>query len=244
MSSSTKQLWDILSVDSRLRSFFLIGETALALRIEHRISEDLDFVVLEEMLPGKRLDLVLSNLRKEGLSVMELPDIATQQDFENSGLDLADYQRNYVVDRVKVSFFTPLQGMEDLFRINGISPSALPVIPDLKTLFGLKCLACGHRSKSRDWLDLYLLMTEHGFRIEDMRDVFKKCDPYNWDSAIRRLTTMKISGMDEGYLHLMDDPPALESMKDFFLLERRHLEANEAFLYGKSEHEQKHGQDE
>lgn len=59
-------------------------------------------------------------------------------------------------------------------------------------------------------------MTEHGFRMEDMRDVFKKCDPYNWDSAIRRLTTMKISGLDEGYLHLMDDPPALESMKDFF----------------------------
>ncbi|MHB8422262.1 MAG: nucleotidyl transferase AbiEii/AbiGii toxin family protein [Leptospirales bacterium] len=210
MPSSTIHLWDLLSGDPHLRGFFLIGDTALSLRIGHRISEDLVFVVLEDILPGKRLDLVLSNLRKEGLSVLELPDIATQQDFDDSGLNLSDYQRNYVVDRVKVSFFTPLQGMKDLFRINEISPSAFPVIPDLKTLVGLKCLACGHRSKSRDWLDLYLLMREHGFGIEDMREVFKKCDPYNWDSAIRRLTTMKVSGMDEGCIHLMEDPPGLD----------------------------------
>lgn len=44
MPPSTASLFHLLNVESEISDFYLIGGTALALHIGHRISEDLDFI--------------------------------------------------------------------------------------------------------------------------------------------------------------------------------------------------------
>ncbi len=46
MPKATQEIFDRLKDDHRLDCFYLVGGTALALQIGHRISEDLDFNIL------------------------------------------------------------------------------------------------------------------------------------------------------------------------------------------------------
>ena len=52
----TKRVWDFLREQPALAGFLLIGGTALALWIAHRLSEDLESAYPETRLPGPRLD--------------------------------------------------------------------------------------------------------------------------------------------------------------------------------------------
>ena len=51
----TDRVWQFIQGQPSLAGFVLIGGTALALRIEHRRSEDLDLAWLERRLPRSRL---------------------------------------------------------------------------------------------------------------------------------------------------------------------------------------------
>jgi predicted nucleotidyltransferase component of viral defense system len=228
LAPSTRALWEILSKDSSLGGVYLVGGTALALRIRHRTSEDLDFAFLSKTLNGARIDRSLALLMNRGLEVRKIPDMASEQDFFDAGLDLSDYQRNYLIGNVKTTFFSADSEMASILEEERTEPGQVPVVPGLPALFALKAVACAHRSKSRDWFDIYVLLRDHGFRLEDMREVFRKHDPYNWDVAMVRLTSMKLSPADEGYAQLLADPPSLDMMRDFFRRERSRLEREEA----------------
>ncbi len=52
----TDHLWGHLRRQPSLRGFVLIGGTALALRLRHRVSEDLDFIHPGPLLPRGQLD--------------------------------------------------------------------------------------------------------------------------------------------------------------------------------------------
>ncbi len=56
MPAATARLFSELEAEPLLQSFILIGGTALALHIGHRISEDLDFIILSQKLPRAALD--------------------------------------------------------------------------------------------------------------------------------------------------------------------------------------------
>lgn len=53
MPKATQEIFDRLKDDHRLDCFSLVGGTALALQIGHRISEDLDFNILVKSYPKK-----------------------------------------------------------------------------------------------------------------------------------------------------------------------------------------------
>jgi hypothetical protein len=53
MPKATQEIFDRLKDDHRLDCFYLVGGTALALQIGHRISEDLDFNILVKSYPKK-----------------------------------------------------------------------------------------------------------------------------------------------------------------------------------------------
>jgi hypothetical protein len=57
LSPETEKLWEFLKPDTALSGFVLVGGSALALRINHRRSEDLDLAFLGQKLPRKALDL-------------------------------------------------------------------------------------------------------------------------------------------------------------------------------------------
>ncbi|MCW5557579.1 MAG: nucleotidyl transferase AbiEii/AbiGii toxin family protein, partial [Verrucomicrobiae bacterium] len=62
----TERIWQFLRDQPFLRGFVLIGGTALALRLAHRISEDLDLIHPGPRLPRGSLALLTSEAERQG----------------------------------------------------------------------------------------------------------------------------------------------------------------------------------
>jgi hypothetical protein len=211
----TRAVWLRLEREPLLSGFVLIGGTALALRIGHRVSEDLDFAYLGDLLPVSRLRLLADRLRAGGMSFELNQDLAAEQEFENSGLSLEEHQQNFLADGlVKVSFVR--FGNAETRLLSGSENSPMRVAT-LDEIFKLKAIVCAERSKSRDWVDLFILMTRFGYDIKDLHRAFIETgNQHNFTIAEMRLRSCKPNLLDEGYAGLADDLPAAEQMRAYF----------------------------
>lgn len=225
LSPETARLWERLAREPLLSGFILVGGSAISLHIQHRLSEDLDFVTLDLSLPGKRLDVLVRTLSEDGFDIQHIRNVAGEREFEDSIFSFSDFQRDYRINDVKVTMFSPEQELSSVLKSSGIKLSSRgPVVADLPTLFESKAIICAKRNKTRDWFDLFILMRDHGFKSSDMKAAFDKHHPYGWDSAVQRLTKGDVSPHDEGYAHLVLNPPTLEEMREFFSREIEALE--------------------
>lgn len=132
------------------REYYLVGGTAIALYIGHRRSIDFDLFKLSSINHKKNLDRIV----KSG--------------YEHTVTRRVAEQMNLIVNGVKVTFFQypfpikPLANFEDYFRL-----------PSLLELAAMKAYALGKRSKWKDYVDLYFLLTGF-FTIEEV----SKCAEY------------------------------------------------------------------
>ena len=95
----------------------------------------------------------------------------------------------------------------------------------LAELFKAKALVSAQRSKTRDWLDLYLLLKEHGFTLHDYRAAFMQAEVESQcDTGLSRLCSGIPQSDDEGYAHLLPHPPTLAEIKSFFIARRDEFE--------------------
>ena len=107
LQKSTAKLWQALSSKSELAGFVLIGGSALALHIHHRISEDLDFAWPYGRLPRESLQTLIEG--EPSLDyVLDQNEVALRE-AEDANLDLADFAQNYLVNGVRVTFFSSYQ---------------------------------------------------------------------------------------------------------------------------------------
>lgn len=219
----TEKVWSFLSQQPALKGFVLIGGSALALRIQHRISEDLDLAFPAERLPCARLDALLRAAAIAGIQYRRANNEEAVHEFADGGLNLDDYQQDFVWNcSVKVSFFAPEPPMIKVLA-GASEPRAR--VATLEELFKTKCLVSALRSKTRDWLDLFLLMRDHGFTIRDYADAFAQMsDATQRDIGLIRLCSGVPQKDDEGYAHLLPNAPSLEEMKAFFVAQRDKLE--------------------
>jgi len=228
LPAETRQLWLALMHEPLLRGFVLIGGTALTLRIGHRLSEDLDFAFLGTKLPRQRLTMLRQVLLAKGVRLEEILDVTAQESFLDAGLELADFQQNYLAHlpegSVKLSFVCFDRHITTLLAGNEAS---MLRVATLDEAFKTKALTCADRSKTRDWFDLYVLMNQHGFDGEDLYRAFVEASRENvFDIAGVRLRSGKPSLTDEGYVNLLPDPPSLETMRDFFVATLDRLEVD------------------
>lgn len=223
----TEKVWHFLRPQPALGGFILIGGSALALRIRHRRSEDLDFAFVADRLPGARLDALCRVAAQAGHDFQRDDDEAALQEFADGGLELHDYQQNFVVNgKVRVSFFVPDAALS---KVLSTPDASVARVATLGELFKAKCLVAAMRSKTRDWLDLYLLLREHGFTVHDFRQTFREAEvEHHCDTALARLCSGIPQSDDEGYAHLLDNPPSVEQMKTFFIEQRNKLEIDSA----------------
>lgn len=220
---ATEKVWSYLREQPVLAGFILAGGSALSLLIRHRLSEDLDFVCLQPRLPRQRLAVLCRQAHAAGFDFKPNDDEAAIQEFAEGGLELHDYQQDFLVnDTVKVSFFAPDEAQRKVFAAPD-EPRAR--VATLAELFKSKALVSAVRSKTRDWLDLYLLLRDHGFTIRDYRQVFEESGNFTQcDTGLARLCSGIPQRGDEGYSHLLTNPPTLEEMKSFFTAQREILE--------------------
>lgn len=211
----TRRLWERLEMDPLLNGFVLIGGTALTLRIGHRVSEDLDFAYLGDLLPRQRLQQLSRTLNNEGIDFELNQDVSAEQDFIDSGLLLDDHQQDYLAnDAIKVSFVRMDNQSTEL--LSGARDSPLRVAT-LDEIFKTKALVCAARSKSRDWFDLYILLTRYGYDTKDLYRVFGEANRvHSFKIAEQRLRACVPSKTDEGYLQLVEPAPSLEELRAFF----------------------------
>jgi hypothetical protein len=224
-------MWKRLESEPLLAGWYLIGGTALALRIGHRRSEDLDFAWPgETKLPSATLAALVRLLEGEGWKLDRDDDAKAYDEFLIAGMSLHDYQQNFMASGnggiVRLTFFSP-EG--PLARLLPPSNEGFPVVPDLPVLFKAKALVTAQRSATRDWLDLYVLMTRHGFTIKDYAAAFESTGSgTQLDLALQRLCSGEPRAADPGYEALIESPPPAHEMARFFSEEWRHWKRERA----------------
>jgi hypothetical protein len=206
-----------------LSGFTLIGGSALSLQLNHRLSEDLDLAFSGPELPRARLETFVESARRDGFRFARNDDQAALEEFVQGGMDLLDFQQDFLVNNaVKVSFFTPENSLIKVLVFDTAPQVRLASVPEL---FRAKCLVSARRSKSRDWLDLYILMTKGGFSWSDYDAAFAHAGvARDADSGWTRLCSGKPQRDDEGYAHLLDTAPTVEQMAEFFRASRNERE--------------------
>jgi hypothetical protein len=214
----TERLWHRLEHEPMLAGSYLIGGTALSLLIGHRISEDLDLAWPDPKLPIHLLSKLTANLEAEGWHMERDDDANAYDEFLIAGMSLHDYQQNFIATsdsaKVKLSFFSPDPPLSTLLPK---SSSSTVVIPSLPLLFQSKALAASGRSTVRDWVDLYILMTRHGFTMDDFAAAFENAgSKLQLDMAFNRLVSGQPRAGDPGVEGLMENPPAVEELVKFF----------------------------
>lgn len=210
----TQRVWDRLQAEPLLAGFVLVGGTALTLRIGHRVSEDLDFIFPAMRLPSPRIEQLRQTLAREGLQLERNDDPSAADEFEIAGMALHDYQQDFVVDgAVKLSFFTA-----DQQALSVLQPalSSGPRLAELSEVFAMKSLLTAARSRTRDWFDLWTLMTQHGFTMADLRSTFGTADSQR-EIAMRRLHSGTVPLHDPGFAALTNQlTPTLDELRAFF----------------------------
>lgn len=222
----TRRLWEELRNDPLLKGFVLFGGTALTLRIGHRVSEDLDFAYTSgPRLPERQLAAFINKAGKQRFVLDQNP--LALESFLNDGMELGHYQLDYIVDgSVKVTFVSP---EPEPARCITANPTDGLRVATLDEIFATKALVCAERSKTRDWFDLYVLMTKSGYDMGDFYRVFKEGGiVQKFTIASKRLQSCTPQAADEGYEHLLEQAPTLEQMREFFNQQIDQLEQDQA----------------
>ena len=224
---ATEKVWNFLKDQPALQGFVLAGGSALALLLCHRLSEDLDFVYPDKRLPVGRLEALRRIAEERGFVFRLSDDEAAVEEFADSAMDLHDYQQDFLVnDAVKVSFFAPDEPLRKILPAGTGAGARVATLPEL---FKAKSLVSAKRSKTRDWLDLFFLMRDHGFSIYDYRAAFEEAGcPSECDTGLARLCSGVPQRDDEGYALLLPNPPSVGEMKTFFEKQRAKLEIETA----------------
>lgn len=223
----TQALWDVLKSQSSLHGFVLVGGTALSMHLNHRLSEDLDFMYPDLSLPRDRINILKRVCAQEGIDFVSNDRPDALREFEDCGYDYYDYQQDYIAaGTVKVTFVAPEPEVKALLDPGDKSG---PRVASLEEVFRLKCIACANRSKTRDWLDMYVLLTQGLFESYDIYTAFEKAGvPHKWQIALGRMCSGRIDLLDEGYESLLPAPPSVAEMAHYFESVRDQIEVRRA----------------
>lgn len=215
LRADTQKLWSHLECQQALRGFVLAGGTALTLHLGHRQSEDLDFMFIGKKLPRGQISALKRSCSADGFEFVANDSIADMQEWEDSGMDLMDYQQNYVVGgSVKVSFWAPDQ---EVLRLMGPAHEHGVRVAGLDEIFRTKCMVCADRSKLRDWFDVYTLLERGLFQPMDIYQAFELAGvPSKFDIARSRMTYGNPGLNDEGFASLLPHPPTQQDMQEIF----------------------------
>ena len=141
----TLKVIEPISMMEFVKSYFLVGGTALALQLKHRLSEDLDFMCWKQ-----------SKKDKQSINIEKIKNELAQ----NFTIDKVDILGNnhieiYIDGGVKLSFYAP----------DKIKPAIKPVhylnnliLADEECIAALKMETFLRRNEFRDYYDLYCIL--------------------------------------------------------------------------------------
>lgn len=188
----SKQQIELLPLLSQFkREYYLVGGTAIALYIGHRRSIDFDLFKLTTINHKRNLDKLMA------------------AGYEPEVTRRVAEQMNLVVNGVKLTFFHypfPVQPImnDESFRI-----------PSLLDLAAMKAYALGRRSKWKDYVDLYFLLSEH-FTIAEISTCAESLFGELFSEKLFRSQLSYFDDVDyaEDVEYLIPNPPSEEKIKE------------------------------
>lgn len=174
----TLELLKYLMELPELQSFFLVGGTALALRIGHRFSIDLDLFTQDEFSSEEMLQRI-----REHLSVCETEQ---SKNTLNLKIEFPENSKNKVkVDLIRYGY--PL--LKPVSVIDGIR------ILEIDDIIPMKLSALAARGSKKDFYDIYYLLKT--YTLHDMLDLYdKKFRDSNKFHIIKSLTYFEDADRD------------------------------------------------
>ena len=206
LPAPTQAVYNKLAANSLTDGFLLIGGTALALHIAHRLSNDLDFIFCERpgKLPVARVEALIRSLRDQGCTCDLVIDSAQESSFRiNTGERLSDYARDYNIDGVKVTFFAASPSQQPRrFAFwqscpRDLQPGCAFAVLALDALKTAKTLVLQDRVRSRDLFDLMVLMRDYGYTIEAFFDTIARVADGTQDGEMERLILRGLIPLDK-----------------------------------------------
>ncbi len=206
LHTQTQAVFSKLAGCDLTRGFLLVGGTALALHIAHRISNDLDFLFSQAngKLPTQHIDDLMSYMRSLGNRVDLITDSAAESSFRiNTGERLSDYARDYSIDGVKVTLFAASPKRHPKrFAFWENAPRNLQAgcafsVLSLDGLKVAKTLVLQDRVRSRDLFDLMILMRDHGYSVDALFDHVQRLADDAQDGELERLILRGLIPIDQ-----------------------------------------------
>lgn len=156
LAPHTSKLFDKVAALECIKPYFLVGGTALALQLDTRLSEDLDFM----------------NWKLQKKQKQEVDWVAIEKELKTIGIiearDIWDFNHvEFVVSGVKFSFYTS----------GKYSPVTSPVylkhnlkLADVEAIGAMKMEVMLRRSNFRDYYDIYSIL-QQGINFKKLVDL-------------------------------------------------------------------------
>lgn len=152
----TSRLFDMVAALECIKPYFLVGGTALALQLDTRLSEDLDFMNWKlQKAQNQEVDWAAIEKELKTIGTIEAHDI---WDFNHV---------EFIVSGVKISFYTSGKS----------SPITVPVylkdnlrLADVEAIGAMKMEVMLRRSNFRDYYDIYSIL-QHGTDFRKLVDL-------------------------------------------------------------------------
>jgi Nucleotidyl transferase AbiEii toxin, Type IV TA system len=138
---------DLLPVMHKFnKEFYMVGGTSIALHLGHRLSIDFDMFKTGKIKP-KAIVTIFEKMKEDFKVTLNIPG-----------------QLNLLCRDVKITFFD-----FDFEIPHPVIIKKFTSIPTLLDLAAMKAYALGHRSKWKDYLDLYFIL-QNNFTITQISD--------------------------------------------------------------------------
>lgn len=203
MLEKTKMVLELISKDELFQNndIRFVGGTALSYRIDHRLSEDLDFAT---SLIDK--DAINKMVRKySGRSIEH--HVSMIDSALNDGEDISNSYLIFIINDVKVEFFTPPfnigeeKEIWDKDQFTYYENTHLKVA-SLETLIYMKSMAFWNRKKYRDLFDIWYLLNN---KMQTVKEFLEKYISFHFTydkeqllEKIKNTKTFYFKSTDEG----------------------------------------------
>lgn len=232
MTEAIKQILPIIQnhdIFSK-HDFRLVGGTALSYHINHRISEDLDFCLIQE-LPLEDIqsfiEFCVEQFGMENIDYIE-PSQAIKEDFLLGGDHVEYYLQTWMVNGIKIQFFDGCSntGTKDFFNQDIYTTIGNIKIASIETIFKMKSLMFYKRTKSRDLYDMlkFYEMGNDQFTPNVTKMLIMQHEPlYYSDEYFKTLwlenfkSKKYLAERDEGLAGLVGKPKSFEEMREILI---------------------------
>ena len=204
----TAGLFDQFAKFAFIQKFTLVGGTALALQLGHRQSEDLDFIYDGEKIPAITIKREISKKFPKYRLIREEKD----------------YQLDFLIDEVKVTFFSSGAVLVPFKVMNFSEKYQKMNIAGIEIIAVLKMATLAHRNAIRDYYDLYFI-AKHIIPLVRIIEQSKKMLP-NISAITYTETIIYTSDISESSIENHLNPKEIvtkEQISAFFIEELRKL---------------------